>query len=159
MTTELHHRPRRSPPAAAARGLRWLLPALAALLLSACAGTGGSRDAAGGAGTMADLEQRALQRWQWLIERKPEQAYAYLTPGYRSTRTLAEYQGAPQNPAVRWTGISWHQAECEQPDSCQVALMLDYQMAAPGAGNIPGIQQLTERWLRIDGTWFHLPAD
>lgn len=146
----------RSPPAPAASGLRWAVPALA-LLLAACAAGGGRKDA--DADPMATLQERATARWQLLIDRKPEQAYAYLTPGYRSTRPLADYRGAPRNPAVQWTGISWHQAECEQPDSCQVRLLLDYQMAAPSAGNIPGIQELTERWLRLDGTWYHLPAD
>lgn len=153
MTTESNTR---RPTAGA--GLRWAAPALA-LLLAACATGGGRIDAGTDADPMAALQQRATERWQLLIDRKPEQAYGYLTPGYRSTRPLADYRGAPRNPAVQWTGISWHQAECEQPDSCQVRLLLDYEMAAPSAGNIPGIQELTERWLRLDGTWYHLPAD
>jgi hypothetical protein len=152
MTTDLRH----LDSAGAFRPRRLLAPALA-VLLAACAGTGGSRGDLAGNDPSAPLEQRALERWRLLIDRKPELAYAYLTPGYRATRPLAEYRGAPSNPTLQWTGISWHKAECEQPDSCQAKLLLDYEMTVQGAGKIPGIQELTERWLRIDGTWFHLP--
>lgn len=151
MTTELDRR----LPAVRLAAAHWLVPAMS-LALAACAAGGGQTSARD---PMAALEERAVARWQLLIDRKPEQAYEYLTPGYRSTRPLADYRGAPRSPTVEWTGIRWHQAECEQPDSCQVKLLLDYQMSAPSAGNIPGIQELSERWLRLDGTWYHLPED
>lgn len=157
MTTDLRPAPLRQPGPESAHGSRWLLPALAVLLTAACAGTGGSRS--DDADPMAALERRALERWQLMIERKPELAYDYLTPGYRATRTREVYAATPRNPALTINSASWSGADCPQPDSCEARLLLDYSFVAPQAGKIPGIQEVTERWLRLDGTWYHLPTD
>lgn len=143
-------------------GSRWVLLAAMCIVAGACAGPGGTRGERAApvdstdASSMATLEQRALARWQALIERRIESAYEYLTPGYRATRSVTEY-AASVGSAVRWTKIAWHQAECAQPDSCLVQLLLDYSIHAPGVGEIPSISTQEERWLFVDGQWYFLP--
>lgn len=123
------------------------------ILLAACASTPKPSDETG----LEALERRVMARWQHLIAGETLQAYEYLTPGYRSTRTPESYIRTVRSPAISWTSASWRDATCSTPDSCLVDLLLSYSVRIPNAGQRPGFRAIQERWLNVDGQWYHLP--
>lgn len=128
------------------------------LMLTACAGASKTtRPEAGPAGSLAALQERAEARWQLLIEGKMVEAYAYLTPGYRATRSVDDYVVGARAGALNWESVEWREADCQSEDSCLAQMLLNYSVRMPGAGRAPGFRVLAERWLHLDGEWYHLP--
>ena len=140
-----------------------------AFALAACS-TGGTKSApaadaktgAKGASKVAANaapEDRAVQRWQYLIEGHFDLAYDFMTPGARSAKTREAWAKEFADRPVRWTKADYMDKYCESDDACQVRIQVEYkaplQGAPGGAMSAPGI--LTEHWIRIDGIWYFLP--
>jgi hypothetical protein len=98
------------------------------------------------------VAERSRQRIGALMARNYEAAYAFATPGYRSTEGVIKYTS-------RWAGVGmWRTADiysvsCEPSvviDRCKVWLEVDYQ--APGFE--PVTTAIDEDWLLIDGEWY-----
>lgn len=107
------------------------------------------------------VEERAVQRWQHLIDGRADLAWNYLTPGVRSAKPQAKYAEEMSDRPVKWTKVAFRDKECESDDVCTVRIDLEYRVMMPvvrvGEMTVPAM--LNERWLRIGGQWFHLPAD
>lgn len=143
-------------PAGARRflvAMRAVLVGGLAVALAACAGGAGKNDD----DVSEILEQRAMARWQMIIEGKGNEAYAYLTPGYRSTHSEREYARSVILGAIKWNKATWQDAECSAPDACKAKVMVDYSVRMPGAGDVPSFRLMQESWLLIDGEWYFLP--
>lgn len=134
--------------------LRWVVLGLI-LALAACAGGPGRGKA--DASPEAAIERRAIERWNLLIENNFYAAYEYLTPGYRATRAVSAYAAGTKPAIMNWTAIEWRGVDCEVPDSCLARLLLQYTVQMQGAGAVPGLTEIKERWVRLDGNWYHLP--
>jgi hypothetical protein len=107
------------------------------------------------------VEERAVQRWQYLIDGKPDLAWDLLTPGVRSARSREKYAEEMSERAVRWTKVSYRDKECDTADSCTVRVDVEYRVVLPvvRVGEVTMPSMLTERWLRLDGQWYHLPDE
>lgn len=138
--------------------IRLTLAAVVAVLITACATQ--PRQAAAPAAEIP-LEERAVQRWQYLIDGKPELAWDMLTPGVRSAKSREKYAEEMADRAVRWTKVTYRDKECEQPDSCKVLVDVEYRVVLPvtRVGEMTVPSTLEERWLRLDGQWYHLPDE
>ena len=127
--------------------------AAAMMLLAACA-TGGKSPAAGA----QTAGERAVARWQAIIDRKAELAYDYLTPGVRSSKTREGYASEQTQKPLTYLSVALDDEDCAA-DACTVRVELQYELAIP----IEGITRkrfpafVEERWVRIDGSWFLLP--
>ena len=143
---------RRRLPRAALAGL---VLAASALVLSACSNTP-SRSTAQ-QDPMAALQERVEAYWQHLIAREYDQAYTYLTPGYRSTYSEEDFSRINRRNPVSWERAQWQEAECETVDSCQVTLLATYSVRMPGAGRVQSMRQQPQRWIRSQNQWYHLP--
>lgn len=122
-------------------------------LLAACTAGGIKTD------DTSAVERRAIERWNHLIAHEAEQAYDYLTPGYRKTITREAYAAAMNNRPVRWTEVDYVDRVCEG-DRCTVALNVRYTLAMAGIGRpVDSASPQKETWLRIRGTWYFLPSD
>lgn len=127
------------------------------LVLAGCAGGMG---AGKGGDAQVALRERATERWQFLIENQYDKAYEYLSPGYRASRTQAQYETVSRSRAAfKWKSIRWIGAECETADSCLVSMDVEYQTRLPQAGDIASYFQSRERWVQSGGRWYHLPTD
>lgn len=139
--------------------LRALLVGTFALGLAACVGGTAGTAGKGEDGAPRGLEQRALARWQMIIDGKAEEAYAYLTPGYRQTRNRDAYIQKYRPGVIRWQSVEWRGTQCAEPDSCEVRLLLTYAASLPSAGEALSIRELNERWIQVKGEWYHLPSE
>jgi hypothetical protein len=118
-------------------------------LLSACATT----QPAGG-----DAKSRAQERWDALLSGDLDTAYAFYSPGYRSSHSRVDFEIDLRSMRVRWTGAKVLEASCEA-DLCAVESKVDYTVhePVPGVPEWNGSQQLAERWVRVDGQWWFVP--
>ena len=106
------------------------------------------------------VEQRAVKRWELLVAGKPEDAYEYLTPGYRQTRNKEDYTQLILNRPIQWTGVSYLDKLCESADACSVKVKIKFKLDSPipGVGVIHSENPQQEQWIRSDGQWYFLPS-
>lgn len=124
-----------------------------AALLAGCA-AGAAKD------DSARVEQRAVERWNFLIAHQAEKAYDYLTPGYRATRTREQYAAEMNNRPVHWQAVKFTDRHCEA-DACDVHVEVTYKVAVPGntARDVVVPGPITERWIKTEGKWYYLPKE
>ncbi|MBK1672614.1 hypothetical protein CKO35_04735 [Ectothiorhodospira shaposhnikovii] len=102
------------------------------------------------------VAQRAQERRDALLAGDLEKAYSYLTPGYRANNSLPRYR-ARFGGAVSWKDASVRSVTCQEEDACTVTVMLTYRVAMPRMDAYENQRPMEERWVRVDGDWWHLP--
>ena len=119
------------------------------LLLSACATTMKPEDS---------IEKRAMGRWDALLSEDVETAYAFLSPGYRSSVSLTQYHRSLLLTKVRWTGAKYIESDCDET-VCNVKISLDFTVygALPGVSSFESKQTIKESWVLVDGSWYLVP--
>lgn len=137
---------------------------LALALAAGCAGTGAERAPAPAAtpSPEAEVQKRALERWEHLVARRFRQAWAYLSPGIRSARPVDRYESEMSMRPVRWTRVEPVDAECEtDPAVCTVRIKVWYQVRShlTGVGMVGGDSEVSEQWILSGGEWVHVPED
>lgn len=147
---------------------RHLAAILAAISLAACTATSPTKTADSSSAVTASQSQnaeeivatRAKARWDAIVAKDFDAAYAYLTPGTRATTSLEAYTRRLLNASIRWTDAEVQNVSCEDADVCTATVMVHYRVpgAAPGVGRLDGFAPVLEQWLLSDGQWFHLPA-
>lgn len=134
----------------------------AIVLTSACSSQSTRPDQAGGDASAKtvnkEVERRALERWAFLIERKAEKAYDYLSPGYRQTKSRDEYAKEMNNRPVRWSKVLPYRQVCDKPDVCVLDLQVDFETTIPGVRQaVDSAGFVNETWIRTGGKWYLLP--
>lgn len=138
--------------------MRATLASALCLALAACASGGGTPTAAGG---KDELQARAVERWNLLIAGKTAEAWDYLSAGVRSSKSREQYASEMANRPVKWEKVRYESKECAKPDACVVRLVLDYSVELPLAavGRVSSPAAIEERWIALDGNWYHVPAE
>lgn len=144
---------------------------VAPLILAACASAPATKEVVDASAEASDsvkvstdpaapLERRATDRWKLLIAKDGARAYGYLTPGYRAKKSEREYVDWVNARPVTWVSAAYQEYQCDSKESCKVYLFLTLETTLRG---VSGTQQtfatVEERWLKIDGVWYHLPED
>ena len=129
---------------------RFSILALCLPLLAACASTPAARDKL--------IEQRAQARWDALLARDYETAYSYLSPGYRSTTSVTDFEIGVRARRVQYISAEYRSHSCEEA-VCTVQIMVGYRVVRPVVG-LPewkSTSLVEERWINSDGGWWFLP--
>lgn len=138
----------------------------AALVLSACSTTKTTSSATGeqvGEATVPTqaqgekIGQRAVKRWENIINKKFDDAYEMLSPGYRQTHDKVQYAQIIGNRPVHWTKASYVDHDCPSADVCMIRVTVAFNVLMPGAGRVNSENIVEEKWLRVDGEWFFFP--
>ena len=104
------------------------------------------------------VEKRAIERWEFLINRQAEKAYDYLSPGFRATKKREDYAKEMNNRPVHWTRVLPYRQSCDKPDVCVLDLQIDYATRMPGVGtDVSSVGFVKETWLKTHGKWYLLP--
>lgn len=129
----------------------------AALLLAGCKTSGDTQ--AGSEPTATDDRPpyliRAQQRWDALLARDGKTAYTFLSPGAQSLTTPETY--AAGSGVVNYKSAEAVDAECTTETSCTVRVYVLSSTRLPHAGEVEVPAYVFERWLKIDGQWYHVP--
>jgi hypothetical protein len=108
----------------------------------------------------AQLEKRAVERWNYLIAHQAEKAYDYLTPGAQEIQTRENYAAAMNNRPIKWTAVKFNRKECDA-DRCKVYVDGSYSLIAPGTGGIgrpiESSSTQSEIWVHVKNGWYFLP--
>ena len=103
------------------------------------------------------IQQKAVERWNFLIAHQADKAYDYLSPGYRSTKTREAYAKEMNDRPIRWTKASYTSQQCDG-DTCKVRLIVNYTVRLPAmTQNTNAFAPLVETWIKADGRWYYLP--
>lgn len=105
-----------------------------------------------------NIDRRAVERWNHLIEHKAEQAYDYLTPGFRQTQVREAYAKSMNSRPVRWKAVKFNRKACEA-ETCKVFVDVTYTVTMPGLVGTPTEATSTqeETWILSEGQWYFLP--
>ncbi|MCW8925429.1 MAG: hypothetical protein OQJ84_04155, partial [Xanthomonadales bacterium] len=97
-------------------------------------------------------------RWDALLSGDLAAAYEYLSPGYRSSVSLLQYQRLILLKKVKWTSAEYIESDCEE-NSCNVKIMLGFTVygALPGMRTFTDTQDIEESWVRVEGQWYYVP--
>jgi hypothetical protein len=131
--------------------MKTLMVACSLFLLSACATT---------ANTETLIEERAMARWNAIFIDDLTAAYGYLSPGYRSSVSLSQYQRKIITQRVAWTGADYIESDCTEI-TCNVQINLEYALygVIPGVKKFDGSQKITESWIKVSGKWYLVPEE
>jgi hypothetical protein len=126
-----------------------LLTCVAALV--ACAGTSAER-------RDEVIPERAQARWDALLDGEYEKAYAYASPGYRSTASANDFEISFRARRFQYTSAEYMSHSCEEA-LCLVKMNVGYRVVrpAPGLPEWNGSSVVEERWILTDGRWWFLP--
>jgi hypothetical protein len=99
---------------------------------------------------------RAQQRWDLLMKKDFEKAYAYSPPSYRGVTPYADFR-AKFGTGLTWKSVVVHSAQCE-PERCQVKVRVEAQVPLMVTGARGKLQEVVsyydEAWIREDGQWW-----
>ena len=137
----------------------------AAIVLSACSPTkpttpAGSEQVNQSPPTQAQGEkigQRAVKRWENIINQKFDDAYEMLSPGYRQTHDKKQYAEIIGNRPVLWTKATYVGHKCESADVCTIQVNIAFDVVMPSAGKVKSANIVEEKWLRVENEWFFFP--
>ena len=121
------------------------------LLLSSCATT--SR-------TENTIEKQATSRWDAILSDDLAGAYEFLSPGFRSSVSSAQYQRSVLLKRVKWTAAQYIESQCTET-TCKVKISLNYALygALPGVKSFEGTETIEESWVLVDGNWYFVPGN
>lgn len=135
----------------------------AAALLGACA-TGKrapeSQPATEAASKPEDiLRVRAVSRWEKIIDKRFDEAYEYLSPGYREVRPKDDYVKIMAGRPLQWTRANFVRASCET-ETCAVSIEVhaNFEMPVMRVGTVETLTVVEENWILSDGEWYLVPA-
>lgn len=127
------------------------LAGLCLLTLAACATTSpAARDKL--------IEKRAQARWDALLANDYAAAYGFLSPGYRSTTSVTDFEIDVRSRRVRYQSAEYKGHSCEE-STCTVQMMVGYRVVRPvqGLPEWKSSSLIEERWILSAGEWWLLP--
>jgi len=133
-------------------GLRAGTLLAAAVMLAACAATP--------AGPDDTLVKRSQARWDAILARDYDTAYALYSPGYRSTRSRTDFEIEIRSHRIRWTKATYRSHTCEG-QVCTVKFEIEYEAPRP----VPGISKwdgkgtIEDTWIQSSGEWWYVPPE
>lgn len=104
------------------------------------------------------IDQRSVERWNYLIARQAEKAYDYLTPGFKQTVDREAYAASMNGRPVQWKTAKFAGKTCEA-EHCKVSIDVTYSIKLPGGAVGESTSTQSENWLLVDGEWFFLPSN
>ena len=142
-------RDRRPPSAPGA--LRTALLLIAVVALAACATVPSGQD---------PLVERAQARWDAIIARDYDAAYALYSPGYRSATSRTDFEIGLRTKRVNWTAAKYREHQC-QGEVCTVTFDIEYVALRP----VPGVPKweapgkVDDTWILASGEWWYVPPE
>lgn len=99
----------------------------------------------------------AQSRWNALLNKDYDTAYAMMSPATRSVTTKSEF--LRKAGFVSWLSAKVDSAECSAPDLCSVKVSVRYGYANKRIGHVENLQFIQEAWRMVDGQWWFVPAE
>ena len=104
------------------------------------------------------IEKRAQDRWDALLAGEYEKAYAFYSPGYRSTTSVFDLALRTKSQRVQWVSAEYKDHSCDE-SVCTVNFLVGFKVVKPVSGlNVWENSTLVgEQWIKTEGQWWYLP--
>ncbi len=104
------------------------------------------------------IAERAQNRWDALLAGDFETAYAFYSPGYRSSTSMIDLAFKIRSRRVRWTSAQYKEHRCVE-NSCTVLFDVGFTVnkPVPGLNKWDGSNIMEEKWVKTDEQWWFLP--
>jgi len=129
--------------------LLWVLM-LAGVFLTACATAPES--------TGNSIAERAQDRWDALLAGDFATAYAFYSPGYRSSSSMIDLALKIRSRRVQWVSAEYQDHSCNER-VCTVNFMVGFKVIKPvrGLSVWESSSLVDEKWVKTEGQWWYLP--
>ena len=101
-------------------------------------------------------EDRAVARWQALIELDWEKAYSYETPGYKKIYTLGDYKKR-FGMMLSWKSVKHLTTKIDNVSNTAIVNLEIVSLFEPAGGGdmlLPNV--VSEKWIFKDDQWWHV---
>lgn len=102
------------------------------------------------------LRQRIMAYWNHKVKQEFEKSYEYEDPLFRKKMTIVKYIKGFNTARAGWSGASIEGLKIEG-DSAIVDMKVRVKIVASSSGNIEQDVALKEKWVKVDGLWYHVP--
>lgn len=131
---------------------RALLVAILLLVFSAgCVTTKARHDLSRNEG----LRERVMEYWNYRIQGDLVKSYEYEAPLDRMT--LTDYVRKYSNPIITYKRFNLQSISKRDADVADVKLAIVPEVKVPGGRAFEHKTIVTERWVRVKETWYHVP--
>jgi hypothetical protein len=140
-----------------------LMACLCAMLMTACASTTNSTGSPKSVVAEKESEpvvQRAEARWAAMLEHDEETAYAFYSPGYRSTTSVVDFMFQERSRRVQRVSAEFTGHDCTA-NSCKVRFNTTFEVrqAVPGLDVYTGVDEIEETWVKTQDEWWFVPPN
>ena len=100
------------------------------------------------------IAARAQHRWDALVEGDFDEAYAMESPAFREVYSRRAYRGR-FGQQLAWTSAAVATVDLLDDSVAEVRVMVSYVTLGPDGRLLEGERPLAERWVYVDGQWWH----
>lgn len=112
--------------------------------------------------TSDDIDRKAVERWQAVIDGDYKKAYDYLAPSHRQLENINSYESrmATARLSIDWQEVEFVKKDCQEL-TCEVTINMTYVYKFPkrSMGETKGKTTIKENWIKSDNTWYLLPDE
>ncbi len=102
------------------------------------------------------LKERVMAYWQHKVRQEFDKSYGYEDPLFRKKISIVNYIKGFNTARAGWSGASIEGLKIEG-DSAIVDMKVRVKITVSSSGNIEQDVALKERWVKVDGLWYHVP--
>jgi hypothetical protein len=106
------------------------------------------------------LIERAQARWDAIIARDYDAAYALYSPGYRSATSRTDFEIELRSRRISWTSASYRAHSCDG-QVCSVTFDIEFTAPrpVPGMSKWDGRSSVEDSWIEVSGQWWYVPPE
>lgn len=102
------------------------------------------------------LRHRIMAYWGHKIKKEFDKSYEYEDPLFRKKISMVNYIKGFNIAKASWSGASIEDLKIEG-DSAIVDMRVRIKIIVSSSGNLEQDVALKERWVKVDGLWYHVP--
>jgi hypothetical protein len=104
-----------------------------------------------------ELRERVAAYWQLKVEEDFMKSYEYEAPYYRKQTNMMNYLKGINTSVVKYLTAAPADVKIDG-DSARVNVQLRVRVKPPQMKSDEYTTQLTEKWVKVDGVWYHVPG-
>jgi hypothetical protein len=104
------------------------------------------------------LRERVTAYWQYKANDEFDKIYEFEAPVYKRKVTLVHYIKGFNTNAVKWKKAAIENISMEET-SAMVDMNLRVRVKVPAIPAYEYDSLIKEKWVKVDGMWYHIPAE
>lgn len=102
------------------------------------------------------LRERVMAYWDHKVKQEFDKSYEYEDPLFKKKISPVNYMKGFNIGKVEWSGTKIGGLKIEN-ESAIVDMKIKLKIIAGVSGNVEHDTLVTEKWVKVDGVWYHIP--